>query len=127
MAGKAVIIKHSAQTPLCAERFAEAFKAAGLPDGLFQFFHLSHDDTSKLIATDGIDYVAFTGSVAGGHAVTKAASDRFIGLGLDLGGNDPAYVRPDANLTHAVENLVSGAYFNTALSSSPIQPALFPP
>lgn len=121
MAGNAVILKHSAQTPLCAERFAEAFKAAGLPDGLFQFFHLSHDDTSKLIATDGIDYVAFTGSVAGGHAVTKAASDRFIGLGLELGGNDPAYVRPDADLDHAVENLVDGAYFNSGQSCCGIQ------
>src|SRR3546814_20808251 len=109
MAGKAVIIKHSAQTPLCAERFAEAFKAAGLPDGLFQFFHLSHDDTSKLIATDGIDYVAFTGSVAGGHAVTKAASDRFIALGLELGGNDPAYVRPAPNHDHAVSHHLAGA------------------
>jgi acyl-CoA reductase-like NAD-dependent aldehyde dehydrogenase len=121
MAGNAVILKHSAQTPLCAERFAEAFKAAGLPDGLFQFFHLSHDDTSKLIGTDGVDYVAFTGSVAGGHAVTKAASDRFIGLGLELGGNDPAYVRSDANLDHAVENLVDGAYFNSGQSCCGIQ------
>lgn len=121
MAGNAVILKHSAQTPLCAERFAEAFKAAGLPEGLFQFFHLSHDDTSKLIGTDGIDYVAFTGSVAGGHAVTKAASDRFIGLGLELGGNDPAYVRPDANLEHAIENLVDGAYFNAGQSCCGIQ------
>ncbi len=121
MAGNAVILKHSAQTPLCAERFAEAFKAAGLPDGLFQFFHLSHDDTSKLIGTDGVDYVAFTGSVAGGHAVTKAASDRFIGLGLELGGNDPAYVRPDADLGHAVENLVDGAYFNSGQSCCGIQ------
>ena len=120
-AGNAVILKHSAQTPLCAERFAEAFKAAGLPDGLFQFFHLSHEDTSKLIGTDGIDYVAFTGSVAGGHAVTKAASGRFIGLGLELGGNDPAYVRPDANLDHAVENLVDGAYFNSGQSCCGIQ------
>jgi acyl-CoA reductase-like NAD-dependent aldehyde dehydrogenase len=121
MAGNAVILKHSAQTPLCAERFAEAFAAAGLPDGLFQFFHLGHDDASKLIATDGIDYVAFTGSVAGGHAVTKAASDRFIGLGLELGGNDPAYVRSDANLDHAIENLVDGAYFNSGQSCCGIQ------
>ncbi len=121
MAGNAVILKHSAQTPLCAERFAAAFKAAGLPDGLFQFFHLSHDDTSKLIGADGIDYVAFTGSVAGGHAVTKAASGRFIGLGLELGGNDPAYVRADANLDHAIENLVDGAFFNSGQSCCGIQ------
>src|SRR5262245_17377512 len=83
MAGNAVIMKHSAQTPLCAERYAEAFKAAGLPAGLFQHLVLTHDDTAKLISRpDGVDYVAFTGSVAGGHAVMEATSKRFIGAGL---------------------------------------------
>jgi acyl-CoA reductase-like NAD-dependent aldehyde dehydrogenase len=41
MAGNAVILKHSHQTPLCAERFVEAGEAAGLPPGLFQYLHLS--------------------------------------------------------------------------------------
>src|SRR5579871_2286606 len=86
MAGNAVLLKHSAQTPLCAERFGEAFAAAGLPRGLFQHLVLTHDDTSKLVGTEGVDYVAFTGSVPGGHAVVEAASRRFIGLGLELGG-----------------------------------------
>jgi acyl-CoA reductase-like NAD-dependent aldehyde dehydrogenase len=121
MAGNAVLLKHSAQTPLCAERFAEAFKAAGLPQGLFQHLVLTHEDTSKLIGTEGIDYVAFTGSVAGGHAVVAAASKRFIGLGLELGGCDPAYVRADATLAHAVENLVDGAFFNSGQSCCGIQ------
>jgi acyl-CoA reductase-like NAD-dependent aldehyde dehydrogenase len=121
MAGNAVILKHSAQTPLCAERFAAAFKEAGLPKGLFQHLHMSHDNTLKLIGTDGIDYVNFTGSVPAGHAVVKAASDRFIGLGLELGGCDPAYVRADANLPHAIENLVDGAMFNSGQSCCGIQ------
>jgi len=121
MAGNAVLLKHSAQTPLCAERFAEAFKAAGLPKGLFHHLVLTHDDTSKLIGTAGVDYVAFTGSVPGGHAVVEAASRRFIGLGLELGGCDPAYVRADANLDHAIENLVDGAFFNSGQSCCGIQ------
>lgn len=121
MAGNAVLLKHSAQTPLCAERFGEAFHAAGLPKGLFHHLVLTHDDTSKLIGTDGIDYVAFTGSVPGGHAVVEAASKRFIGLGLELGGCDPAYVRADANLDHAIENLVDGAFFNSGQSCCGIQ------
>src|SRR5215471_6156141 len=121
MAGNAVILKHSAQTPLCSERFAAAFKAAGLPKGLFQHLHMSHDDTLKLIGSDGIDYVNFTGSVPAGHAVVQAAADRFIGLGLELGGCDPAYVRADANLPHAIENLVDGAFFNSGQSCCGIQ------
>ena len=121
MAGNAVLLKHSAQTPLCAERFPQAFEAAGLPKGLFQHLVLTHDDTARLIGTDGIDYVAFTGSVAGGHAVVEAAVKRFIGLGLELGGCDPAYVRNDANLAHAIENLVDGAFFNSGQSCCGIQ------
>jgi acyl-CoA reductase-like NAD-dependent aldehyde dehydrogenase len=121
MAGNAVLLKHSAQTPLCAERFAQAFQAGGLPKGLFHHLVLTHDDTSRLVGTDGIDYVAFTGSVPGGHAVVEAASKRFIGLGLELGGCDPAYVRQDANLAHAVENLVDGAFFNSGQSCCGIQ------
>jgi acyl-CoA reductase-like NAD-dependent aldehyde dehydrogenase len=121
MAGNAVILKHSAQTPLCAERFAEAFAAAGLPDGLFQFLHLGHSDALKLIGSDGIDFVAFTGSVDAGRKVQEAGARRFIGMGLELGGKDPAYVRPDVKLEHAVETLVDGAFFNSGQSCCGIE------
>ncbi|MEE8534487.1 MAG: aldehyde dehydrogenase family protein, partial [Kiloniellales bacterium] len=126
LAGNAVILKHSAQTPLCAERFAEAFAAAGLPEGVFQHLHMGHAATLGLIrgAGDGgagVDFAAFTGSVPAGHAVQEAAAGRFIGLGLELGGKDPAYVRADANLDHAVENLVDGAFFNSGQSCCGIE------
>lgn len=121
MAGNVVVLKHSAQTPLCAERFAECLRAAGLPEGVFQVLHLSHGDTERVIRDPRVNFVAFTGSVAGGHAVQRAAGDRFIGTGLELGGCDPAYVRHDANLAHAIENLVDGAYFNSGQSCCGIQ------
>ena len=120
-AGNAVILKHSAQTPRCAERFAEAFAEAGLPDGVFQHLFLSHVDTARLIAAPEIDFVCFTGSVDGGHAVQRAAAGRFIGTGLELGGKDPAYVRADADLDHAIENLVDGAFFNSGQSCCAIE------
>jgi acyl-CoA reductase-like NAD-dependent aldehyde dehydrogenase len=82
LAGNAVLLKHSAQTPLCAERFAECFREAGLPDGVFQFLHIGHDDTERLIRDVRVDFVAFTGSVAGGHAVQRAAAERFVGTRL---------------------------------------------
>ncbi len=121
VAGNAVILKHSHQTPLCAERFAEAFREAGLPEGVFQFLHMSHDASAKLIAHDGIDFVSFTGSVPGGHAIQEAAAQRFIGAGLELGGKDPAYVRADAKLDHAIENVVDGAFFNSGQSCCGIE------
>ena len=59
--------------------------------------------------------------MAGGHAVQRAAASRFIGVGLELGGCDPVYVRPDANLEHAIENIVDGAYFNSGQSCCGLQ------
>lgn len=121
MAGNAVLLKHSAQTPLCAERFYQAFQAAGLPEGLFQFLHLTHQQVESLIQSPQINYVAFTGSVAGGHKIEEAACGRFIGVGLELGGKDPAYVRADADIEFSVENLVDGAFFNSGQSCCGIE------
>jgi acyl-CoA reductase-like NAD-dependent aldehyde dehydrogenase len=121
LAGNTVILKHSAQTPLCAERFAECFAAAGLPAGVFQVLHLEHADTERVIRDPRVDFVAFTGSVAGGRAVQRAAAERFIGVGLELGGCDPVYVRHDADVAHAIENIVDGAYFNSGQSCCGLQ------
>ncbi len=121
LAGNAVVLKHSAQTPLVAERFANAFVAAGLPEGLFQFLHLDHPATARVIRDPRINFVAFTGSVEGGREIQKVASERFIGVGLELGGKDPAYVRADANLPFAIENLVDGAFYNSGQSCCGIE------
>ncbi|MEH6626732.1 MAG: aldehyde dehydrogenase family protein [Motiliproteus sp.] len=121
LAGNAVLLKHSAQTPLCAERLVDAFHQAGLADGLFQYLHLTHADTEQLITSSAIDYVAFTGSVAGGAMVERAAAGRFIGVGLELGGKDPAYVRADADLDYAVETCIDGAFFNSGQSCCAIE------
>jgi acyl-CoA reductase-like NAD-dependent aldehyde dehydrogenase len=121
LAGNAVLLKHSAQTPLCAERMVEAFKEAGLPDGVFQYLHLTHAETEHLIRSPSINHVAFTGSVAGGYMVERAAAGRFIGVGLELGGKDPAYVRFDADLAHAVATTIDGAFFNSGQSCCAIE------
>ncbi len=121
LAGNAVLLKHSAQTPLCAERMVAAFAEAGLPDGVFQYLHLSHADTEQLIQAPAIQHVAFTGSVPGGAMVERAAAGRFISVGLELGGKDPAYVRADADLRHAVETSIDGAFFNSGQSCCGIE------
>jgi acyl-CoA reductase-like NAD-dependent aldehyde dehydrogenase len=121
LAGNSVILKIAPQTPLVAERYAEAFKAAGLPEGVFQFLHIDHDQVAEVIKDPRIGFVAFTGSVAGGHAVQRAASERFIATGLELGGKDPAYVRPDAPMAATIENLVDGAMFNSGQSCCAVE------
>jgi acyl-CoA reductase-like NAD-dependent aldehyde dehydrogenase len=113
MAGNAVLLKHATQTILVGDRFQVAMDRAGFPKGLFQNLVLSHDDTLKLIGSGQIDQVCFTGSVASGRAIEQAAAGTFAGVGLELGGKDPAYVRSDVDLVHAVDNLVDGSYFNS--------------
>jgi len=121
MAGNSVILKHASQTLLVGERFAEAAKAAGLPDGLFQNLVLSHQDTEKLIGSGKIDHISFTGSVEGGRRIEKAAAGTFATLGLELGGKDPAYVRPDAKIDYSIENLVDGSFYNSGQSCCGIE------
>ena len=121
LAGNVVLLKHSAQTPLCAERMVEAFYEAGLPHGVFQFLHLQRRDTERLIHSAEINHVAFTGSVAGGAAVERAAAGNFLSVGLELGGKDPAYIRADADLAHAVAAAIDGAYFNSGQSCCGIE------
>jgi acyl-CoA reductase-like NAD-dependent aldehyde dehydrogenase len=121
MAGNSVVLKHAAQTILVGERFAKAFAAAGLPEGVFQNLVMTHDQTADAISNRRADMVCFTGSVAGGKAMEEAAAGQFIHVGLELGGKDPAYVRADCNLPHAVENLVDGAFFNSGQSCCGIE------
>lgn len=113
IAGNAVILKHASQTILVGERFDQAMRRAGAPKGLFTNLVLSHDQTTRLLSSGSVDHVNFTGSVEGGKAIERAAAGTFTTMGLELGGKDPAYVRPDVKLDHAVENLVDGAFYNS--------------
>lgn len=121
MAGNVVLLKHSAQTPLVAERFAQAFNEEDLPQGVFQYLHLTHTDTEKVLHNPTINHVAFTGYVAGGTMIERVTAGRFIHVGLELGGKDPAYVRFDADIDKAVETLMDGAFFNSGQSCCGIE------
>ena len=113
IAGNTVVLKHASQTLKVGERMAEAFHAAGIPEEVFQNVVLDHDTTSALIAARTFDFVNFTGSVAGGRAIERAAAGTFTGLGLELGGKDPGYVMEDADLDAAVDTLMDAAMFNS--------------
>jgi len=89
IAGSAVILKHAAQTLLVGERFAKAFGEAGLPKGVFQNLVMNHAQTERLLGSGKIDHVNFTGSVAGGRAIEKAAAGTFMTLGLELARTRP--------------------------------------
>jgi len=121
VAGNSVILKVSQQTPLVADRYVEAFKEAGLPEGVFQCLQISHDAVTAILGDGRINFVSFTGSVDAGCAVQQAAAAQFIGTNLELGGKDPAYVRSDAQLEPTIANLVDGSYFNSGQSCCAVE------
>jgi acyl-CoA reductase-like NAD-dependent aldehyde dehydrogenase len=121
VAGNGVVLKVASQTPLVAERWSDAFAAAGLPAGVFQHVHADHDAVAGMIGDERVGFVAFTGSVEGGHAVQRAAAARFISTNLELGGKDPAYVRADAPLDKTIAELVDGSFFNTGQSCCAVE------
>jgi acyl-CoA reductase-like NAD-dependent aldehyde dehydrogenase len=121
LAGNAVIIKHSSKTPLCGQAFVEAFARAGAPENLVQHVVAGHAETEALVRNPRVNYVSFTGSTKGGHEIVRSASDRFIDVGLELGGKDPAYVCGDADFDFAVANCVDGAFYNAGQSCCAIE------
>ncbi|KXT17141.1 hypothetical protein AC579_2025 [Pseudocercospora musae] len=118
LAGNSVILKPSPQTPTTAESVHQIFVEAGLDKDVIQYFHAGDfDKIAKLVQAPEIQLVCFTGSVAGGLAVQKAAAGRVdCRVGLELGGKDPAYIRPDVDLAWAAEEIVDGAVFNSGQS-----------
>ena len=118
--GNTVILKHSAQTPLCAEQLYQSAKKT-LPKDVFNYLHLNHEDGLKVVSDKRISFVSFTGSVKAGYDVQKATHTKFIDMALELGGKDPAYARHDCDLEKTVENLVDGSFFNSGQSCCGIE------
>ncbi|KAI0600047.1 aldehyde dehydrogenase [Biscogniauxia sp. FL1348] len=122
LAGNTVILKPSPQTPTIVEQIAKIFAEAGLPAGVLQYFHCGSPTIMEaMVRNPKISLICFTGSVAGGLAVQKAASDRIVNVGLELGGKDPAYVRGDVDLDWAAAEIVDGSIFNSGQSCCAIE------
>ncbi|MES1909845.1 MAG: hypothetical protein MHM6MM_002539 [Cercozoa sp. M6MM] len=125
LAGNAVLVKHSERSPLVAEHFATAFKQAGAPDFLVQPLHATQEQLHAKVLTDPlVGYVAFTGSVQGGRAVYETVASRhpfFCDVGLELGGNDAAYVACDANVKEAAAGIAEGGFFNAGQSCCAVE------
>ncbi|KAJ6571885.1 succinate semialdehyde dehydrogenase [Mycena capillaripes] len=123
IAGNAVLLKPSPQTPLSAERFSLGLHRAGVPKDVVIPLHLSSTLTTQAIQHPLVSFVSFTGSVPGGRAVEQAAvsAPGFKGVALELGGKDPAYVRADADLDYTAAELVDGAMFNSGQSCCAVE------
>ncbi len=121
LAGNVVVLKHSPRSPLCGEHFARAFEQANAPKDTLQAMHCDHEASEKIAGDSRVDQILFTGSVFGGHRIQEAAAKRFVHVGLELGGNDPAYVAEDCDLEKTVENIVDGACYNAGQSCCAVE------
>ncbi|RAL13717.1 Aldedh-domain-containing protein [Aspergillus homomorphus CBS 101889] len=122
LSGNTVILRPSPQTPIFGERLASYFTKAGLPTNVFQVIHCGSPDVLDEIAQlPPIQLVCFVGSTLGGLRLREATARRLVPVNLELGGNDPAYVRPDADLASVAANVVDGAVFNSGQSCCAIE------
>lgn len=121
LSGNSVLIKHSSQTPTVAENIVQLLLEAGLPENVCQYLHISHKNTTDIIAGNNVDYVAFTGSNPGGREIIKALGNCMHHASLELGGKDAAYVKQDADLDYTVAQLVDGSFYNTGQSCCAVE------
>ncbi|HEY0778516.1 MAG TPA: aldehyde dehydrogenase family protein, partial [Gemmatirosa sp.] len=111
-AGNTVVLKPAEYTPLTALCFAELAHDAGLPAGVLNVVTGDGRTGAALVAHDGVDKVAFTGSTDVGAAIRRATAGSGKKLSLELGGKSPFVVFENADLDSVVEGVVDAIWFN---------------
>lgn len=117
LTGNTIVFKPSDKTPavgqFIAEMYQQALEDCGAPAGVFNMVQGAVDESIALCSSDQVDGVLFTGSWAAGRAITQANLDQPGKIiALEMGGNNPAIVMPDADLYQAVVEVTRCA-FNT--------------
>ncbi|MCK8680989.1 aldehyde dehydrogenase family protein [Streptomyces lichenis] len=111
-AGNTVVLKPAETTPLSALFFADICRQAGLPRGVVNILPGYGDAGAALVAHEGVDKVAFTGSTAVGKAIARQVAGTRKKVTLELGGKGANIVFDDAPIDQAVEGIVTGIFFN---------------
>jgi aldehyde dehydrogenase (NAD+) len=111
-AGCTIVIKPAEFTPLTALVFGELAESIGLPAGVLNIVTGDGDTGAAIVAHDGIDKIAFTGSTEVGRIIRKATAGSGKKLSLELGGKSPFIVFDDADLDSVVEGVVDAIWFN---------------
>lgn len=118
--GNTVVIKPSPFTPLGTLRMLELV-AAALPPGLINVISGDDDLGAALSQHEDIGKVVFTGSIATGKKIMSSAAPTLKPLTLELGGNDPAIMLPDADPETFAEGLFWGAMINSGQTCGAIK------
>jgi aldehyde dehydrogenase (NAD+) len=111
-AGNTVVLKPAETTPLSALFFADVCRQAGLPRGVVNILTGYGDAGAALVAHEGVDKVAFTGSTEVGKAIARTVAGTRKKVTLELGGKAANIVFDDAPIDQAVEGIVDGIFFN---------------
>jgi len=103
-AGNALVVKPSPKAPLTAAWLCRLAQQAGFPSGLVTIVD-GYADTAVALATGDIDILSFTGGTAAGLALKNASG--LVRCLMELGGNDPLIVMPDADLERAARTAIA--------------------
>ncbi|MHA3914966.1 aldehyde dehydrogenase family protein [Halovulum sp. GXIMD14793] len=117
--GNACVLKPAEEASLTALAFARLAVEAGLPDGALNVVPGTGEDAgAALSAHPCIQHISFTGSVAIGALIQKAAADNVVPVTLELGGKSPQIVFDDADLEAALPFLVNAGVQNAGQTCS---------
>ncbi len=108
--GNAFILKPSERTPLLANRLAELFAEAGLPDGVLNIVHGAHDAVNGILVHPGIRAVSFVGSQPVAKYVYEKAAAHGKRVQALAGAKNHTIVLPDADLEEAVRGITAAAF-----------------
>jgi 5-carboxymethyl-2-hydroxymuconic-semialdehyde dehydrogenase len=109
--GCTVILKPAEFTPLSASLWAEIFREAGLPDGVFNLVNgLGEEAGDALVKHPGVPLISFTGETTTGQTIFRNAAENLKGLSMELGGKSPAIVFADADLDAAIDSTLFGVF-----------------
>jgi aldehyde dehydrogenase (NAD+) len=111
--GNTLVLKPASYTPLTALITAEAAKAAGIPDGVFNVIPGPGGELGEILCTHPhVDKIAFTGSTEVGRQIMRMAADTVKKVTLELGGKSANIILDDADMELAVEGAVFGTFFH---------------
>jgi succinate-semialdehyde dehydrogenase/glutarate-semialdehyde dehydrogenase len=111
LAGNTVVYKLSEEVPLFGKAIDEAWRKAGLPDGVFNQVY-GAGDVGELLAQSDINVLHFTGSSAVGKKLYMIAAEKFIPVTLELGGSDAGIVFEDADIDRMIEPIFWAKFIN---------------